>query len=61
WQGIRTARYKYVRYPELPDAEELYDLRADPYEKKNLAGEAAGQVVAARLRKELALMLARTA
>lgn len=61
WQGIRNARHKFVRYPDLPGADELYDLRTDPYEMKNLAGEAAGKAVAARLRKELALQLARTA
>jgi len=36
-RGVRTKRWKYVEYPELPGAEELYDLKSDPHELKNLA------------------------
>ena len=34
---VRTKQWKYVEYPEIPGAEELYDLKADPKELKNLA------------------------
>lgn len=35
--GVRTARWKYVTYPELPDdISELYDLERDPFELDNL-------------------------
>jgi N-acetylglucosamine-6-sulfatase len=34
--GIRTARYKYIE-TALKDEVELYDLRADPYELRNVA------------------------
>jgi arylsulfatase A-like enzyme len=34
--GLRTPRYAYVEY--LWGARELYDLRRDPYELRNLAG-----------------------
>ena len=34
--GVRTERWKYIRSAA---AEELYDLRADPGERRNLAGE----------------------
>ncbi len=37
WQAVRTSRWKFVRYMERPDVEELYDLRADPFELTNLA------------------------
>lgn len=37
YQAVRTGRYKYIRYTELPGMEELYDLQADPYELRNLA------------------------
>jgi len=61
WNGIRTARYKYVRYAELPDADEMYDLTKDPYEMKNIAASAAAKPMRDRLKKELDLALARTA
>lgn len=36
YQAVRTARWKYIHYTELPDSDELYDLRADPYELDNV-------------------------
>lgn len=41
-EGIRTERWKYVRYTDTAAPfEELYDLQNDPFEKDNLAGRAA--------------------
>ena len=38
-EGVRTERWKYIRYIEQrPLFEELYDLEADPHEATNLAG-----------------------
>jgi len=34
--GIRTERYKLVDYPELEGDNELYDLKNDPIEMRNL-------------------------
>ena len=36
YSAIRTKRWKYIHYRELPDADELYDLRADPFELENV-------------------------
>ena len=37
-EGIRTQRWKYIRYPEtVPVYEQLFDLEADPLEQHNLA------------------------
>ena len=36
-KGVRTARWKYITYPEINDVEELYDLKNDPAEMHNLA------------------------
>ena len=37
-EALRTSRWKYIRWIGQPDrAEELYDLRADPQEHRNLA------------------------
>jgi len=39
-EGIRTKRWKYIRYYEQqPVHEELYNLRKDPHESFNLAGD----------------------
>lgn len=39
-EGIRTKRWKYIRYYEQqPIYEELYDLLVDPHESFNLAGD----------------------
>jgi arylsulfatase A-like enzyme len=35
-EGIRTNRYKYFRYVDNPEWEELYDLENDPQEEVNL-------------------------
>jgi len=34
---VRTDRWKYIQYPQHPEYVELFDLRADPDEKYNLA------------------------
>ncbi len=60
WQAVRTDRWKYIRYPGHPDWDELYDLKADPAERKNRIGdESAGEVVRA-LQAELDRLRAET-
>jgi arylsulfatase A-like enzyme len=54
YKGVRTNRFKYVVYSESGD-QELYDLRSDPYELHNLAGDPAYS----RVRARLAVLLAR--
>ncbi|MEQ1826810.1 MAG: sulfatase [Pirellula sp.] len=40
-EGIRTHRWKYIRYPEVvPVFEQLFDLVLDPREQTNLASDA---------------------
>jgi len=34
--GVRTDRYKYIRYHGIWDTNEFYDLQEDPYEMNNL-------------------------
>ena len=48
--GIRTTTHKLVRYPNVPEWTEVFDLTMDPYETKNLASDAA---LTARLTAEL--------
>jgi arylsulfatase A-like enzyme len=51
-EGIRTEKYKYFRYRDIPDSEELYDLVNDPWETNNLAADKASQKILAALRKQ---------
>ena len=36
YDAVRTERYTYIRYRELPGMDELYDLERDPYQLENL-------------------------
>ena len=37
--GVRTDKYKYIRYQGIWDRNELYDLENDPHEMYNLIGK----------------------
>jgi len=39
-EAVRTKKWKYIRYPQHPEYEELYDIQNDPDEKDNLATNA---------------------
>ena len=51
---IRTTTHKLVKYPNLPQFTEVFDLTADPYEIKNLASDAA---LTAKLDAELSALM----
>jgi len=53
YQAVRTERYKYIQYVELPGMDELYDLEADPFELDNLMGSEAGRRLLPDLQAEL--------
>ena len=55
----RTEDYKYVR--RLYESDELYDLRADPQEIHNCAGEMAYTEVLAKMKDRLLRFLLETA
>ncbi len=51
-EGVRTERWKYIRYPETsPLVEELFDLAADPHEENNLSGQTADRATLDDLRR----------
>lgn len=55
YQAVRTDRWKYIHYTELQGADELYDLRRDPFEMRNLIADPGAPLeeMRARLRKLL--------
>jgi N-acetylglucosamine-6-sulfatase len=60
WQAVRAARWKHVHYTELEGADELYDLKADPGEMKNLIGELGAQPALREMKLELQRLLKET-
>jgi arylsulfatase A-like enzyme len=47
--GVRTGRYKYIRYHGIWDTNEFYDLQEDPYETKNLIASSGHQEIIKQL------------
>jgi N-acetylglucosamine-6-sulfatase len=53
WQAVRTERWKYIHYQDLQDMDELYDLKADSSEMKNVIKDAEAHGTLEKLQKEL--------
>lgn len=53
YRAIRNSRWKYIEYSELKGANELYDLRKDPFELHNLIGAAKLQSTLKKLHSRL--------
>ena len=53
YQAVRTQDWKYIHYTDLPNADELYDLQADPYEMRNVISETRSQAKLLALQDEL--------
>ena len=52
FEGVRTERWKYIRYTDVtPVVEELFDLKKDPHETKDLAGSKDHTQMLIRLRR----------
>jgi len=58
YQSVRTETWKYIRYRELKNMDELYDLRADPYELRNVIGALDNKEQLRQLQEELDRLLA---
>lgn len=53
YQAVRNARWKYIHYLELHGMDELYDLKRDPYERKNLIAEPGAAKALTAMKREL--------
>jgi N-acetylglucosamine-6-sulfatase len=60
WQAVRTDACKYIHYPTLKNMDELYDLKTDPHEIRNLASDAGYSEPLARMQTELSRHLRET-
>lgn len=58
--AIRNDRFKYIHYIGIWDTDELYDLKNDPMETKNLIRETAYQETVKTMNKELFKILDQT-
>jgi N-acetylglucosamine-6-sulfatase len=57
YSAVRTRHAKYIEYRDLEGVNELYDLDADPYEERNLAGERDAAELLGRMQAELRRLL----
>jgi len=55
--GVRTQRYKLIRFYGPADFWELYDLQTDPLEMKNIYPGKGNEKIIAALKKELAALI----
>ncbi len=53
YAALRTDRWKLIHYHQLTGADELYDLREDPYEMNNLIDASAAKTTEAEMRTRL--------
>ncbi len=60
WRAVRATRWKYIHYTELEGADELYDLKADPGEMKNLIADPGAQQALKEMKRELQRLLKET-
>ena len=58
--ALRGDQYKYIHYYGLWDSNELYDIKADPLESRNLIYSSQHQEVVKQLREQLFNILSRT-
>ena len=57
YKAVRSERWKYIHYLELDGMDELYDLKADPYEMKNIINRRDSARTLEQMKKELERLL----
>ena len=57
YKAVRNERWKYIHYFELEGMDELYDLKADPYEIRNIIGQRAAAKIVEGMKQEMERLL----
>jgi arylsulfatase A-like enzyme len=57
YKAVRNDRWKYIHYVDQSGFDELYDLKNDPYELKNLATDTSAAAALVAMQKELQRLL----
>ncbi len=57
YKAVRDERWKYIHYYELQGMDELYDLKSDPYEMKNLINHPDAAETLSRLKRDMERLL----
>jgi N-acetylglucosamine-6-sulfatase len=58
YRAVRTERYKYIHWLKHPDEDELYDLKSDSLETRNIARDPSRATLRESLRRELGRLVA---
>ncbi|NLO03627.1 MAG: sulfatase [Bacteroidales bacterium] len=53
YKAVRTQRFKYIHYTDLEGMDEMYDLKSDPYELKNIINDHSSREKLSELKTEL--------
>lgn len=60
YKAVRTDRYKYIRYVDLENMDEFYDLQEDPFELRNLINDPEAEGAINSMGIELESLLSQT-
>ena len=57
YKAVRNERWKYINYFELEGMDELYDLKADPYEMRNIIRQPRAAKIVEEMKREMERLL----
>jgi N-acetylglucosamine-6-sulfatase len=57
YKAVRSERWKYIHYFELEGMDELYDLKADPYEMSNIIRQRRAAKIVEAMKQDMERLL----